>query len=289
MGRCGALALAWLLVSGCRSSQPAEVASWFEPADPTRIVGPIHFVGTRGLAAYLITTPEGHLLLGGAMPPSAKLVERNIRELGLKPEDIKVLLTFHAHIDHVGTHAHFKKLSGAQVAMMSEEVALLESGGRTDFHYGHLPSFYFPPVRVDRALHDGDRVTLGDVVLTARHTPGHTRGATTWTTTVTEAGKAYVVVFPDGTTINPGYRLARHPSYPGMAADYRRSVALHASLRPDIWLAAHTSFFEFEAKRARAEREGTQAWVDPEGYRNWVIERKDVVEKTIATEMREGS
>jgi metallo-beta-lactamase class B len=243
-------------------------------------------VGTRGLAAYLITTPEGHILLGGAMPKSAALLEQSIRALGFRPEDIRILLTFHAHIDHAGTHAHFKKLSGAQVAMMEGDVDVLERGGKSDFLYGSDPAFHFPAVKVDRVLHDGDTVALGGVVLTARHTPGHTRGATTWTTTVTEAGKAYVVVFPDGTTINPGYRLARHPSYPGIAADYRRSVALHASLRPDIWLAAHTSFFGFEGKRMRARKEGAQAWVDPRGYREWVDDRRDVVEKKIREELR---
>jgi metallo-beta-lactamase class B len=117
-----------------------EVQSWFEPTEPMRIIGPINFVGTRGLAVFLMTTSEGHILLNAGMPKSASLIESSIRKLGYRPEDIKIMLTCHAHIDHVGTHAYFKKLSGAQVAIMNVEVDLLESGGKTDFHYAHMQS-----------------------------------------------------------------------------------------------------------------------------------------------------
>jgi len=251
-----------------------EVKSWYEPADPIRIVGPIHFVGTRGLAVFLIHTSDGEILLFGAMPKSAGLVEASIRKSGFDPKNIKVMLTCHAHIDHVGTHAYFERISGAQVAMMAPEVELLESGGKTDFHYAKLPAFLFEPVRVDRVLQDGDVVTLGEFSLTAHLTPGHTRGGTTWTMSVVEDGTAYDVVFPDGYSINPGYRLKDNPSYPGIADDYRRTFRVLESLKPDIWLPSHTSFSDFAARRERAATEGIKAWVDPEGYRSFVAERK---------------
>lgn len=262
-----------------------EVRSWLEPTEPTRILGPIHYVGTRGLAVYLITTPEGHVLLNAGMPKSASLIEASIRKLGFKPEDIKILLTGHAHIDHVGTHAHFKRLSGAQVAIMEEEVGLLESGGRTDFHYAHLESSHFDPVKVNRVLRDGDTVTLGGVAMTARLTPGHTKGCTTWTMDVVEGGKAVHVVFPDGTSVNPGYRLVRNPSYPGIADDYRRTFRVLEQLRPDVWLSPHTSMFDFAGKRARVAQEGFKAWVDPTGYRSFVVDKRKVFERRIEAEI----
>jgi heat shock protein HslJ len=123
------------------------------------------------------------------------------------------------------------------------------------------------------------------VSLTAHHTGGHTKGGTTWSMHVAEGGKTYFVVFPDGTSVNPGYRLARHPSYPGIADDYRRSFHVHEMLRPDIWLHAHTNFFDFEKKREQAAKEGVQAWIDPEGYRRWVVSRRNTFEQAIENEM----
>ena len=117
-------------------------------------------------------------------------------------------------------------------------------------------------------LQDGDTITLGDVTLTAISCPGHCYGATTFTMNVTEGGKSYLVVFPDGSSVNPVYRVAVHPSYPGIDNDYRRTLRILELLKPDIWLAPHNEFFGFAGKRARAATEGVQAWVDPKdiGY-----------------------
>ena len=238
----------------------AASLGWEEPAEPLRVAGPIHFVGTRGLASWLIVTPAGHILLNTGMPSSGPMIEASIRKLGFRPEDIRLLLVGHAHVDHAGGHAYMKRISGAEVAAMAQEAPLLESGGRTDFQYGAVAAFGFEPVKVERVLRDGETLTLGDVTLTARHTPGHTQGSTTWVTT---AGR-FKVVFPDGAGLNPGYRVGPDPSYPGIGDDYRRTLRILASLKPDIWLAAHTEVFGFERKRVRA------AWVDPRGYRRYV-------------------
>jgi metallo-beta-lactamase class B len=262
----------------------AAIQSWVEPTEPVRIVGPIHYVGTKGLAAYLITTPKGHILLDGAMPGSAKDVEGSIRKLGFRPEDIRWVLITHAHIDHAGTAAYFKKLAKAKAAVMDRDFIALGSGGRTDFHYGNRPAFYFPPVKAERELQDGDTVKLGNVTMTARLGAGHTRGATTWITAVEDGGRSYKVVFPCCTGINPGYQLTGDPSYSGIADDYRRTIAMLESLTPDIWLPAHADFFGFEEKRARAAKEGVAAWVDPDGYRRWVGQGKENLEAVIAAE-----
>jgi metallo-beta-lactamase class B len=130
-------------------------------------------------------------------------------------------------------------------------------------------------------------VLLGDVVLTALHTPGHTRGATTWTTTLVEKGKAYAVVFPDGGGFNASYRVAgSDPSYPGIEEDYRRTLNTWETLKPDIWLAYHAEQFDLDGKRARAASEGAGAWVDPEGYRKLVAEKRRAFEDEVGAVMK---
>lgn len=257
---------------------------WDDPTEPAKVVGPIHFVGTRGSSVWLIRTPKGHIVLNTGMPASGPLIEASIKQLGFKPEDVELLLTCHGHIDHVGGLAYLKRVTGAQVAAMDAEVELLQSGGRTDFNYGSIAEFQFEPVTVDRVVHDGEKVTLGDVTLTAHKTAGHTRGSTTWVTTAVDGGRTYVVVFPDGTSVNPGYRLVTNPSYPGIVDDYRRTFQTLTALVPDIWLAPHTNVFAFDAKRARAVSEGVKAWVDLEGYRTWLGLQHMRLEAVIAKE-----
>lgn len=244
--------------------------NWEVPSDPTRIVGPIYFVGTKGLAAWLITTQSGHILLNTGMPKAGPMIEESIRKLGFKPEDIKIILVSHAHIDHAGALAYFKKLTGAQVAVMGPERILVESGGKADFQYSKIAAFRFTPVRVNRVLKDGDTIQLGSFVMTAHLTPGHTRGSTTFTARVSEGIRTYDVVFPDGTTVNPGYRLGAEPSYPNIVTDYRRTFAFLDSLNPDIWLHSHTMAFDFDRKRDVAAVAGVKAWVDPNGYKTWL-------------------
>jgi metallo-beta-lactamase class B len=261
------------------------LASWVTPAEPFRIAGPIFYVGTEGLAAYLIETSEGLIMLDGAMPQSAADIEASVRTLGLDPAEIRLLLITHAHIDHAGTTAHFQALSGAEVAVMVPDVPHIESGGRTDPAYGALPELHFPPVVVDRALADGDTVTLGEVTLTARLGAGHTQGATTWLTTITEDGVSYDVVFPCCTGVNPGMGLVVEPVYPGVADDYRDTFRMLASLRPDIWLAAHTQHFDFARKRARMATKGAAAWVDPEGYAAFIATGEATFEALMSAEV----
>ena len=258
--------------------------TWVEPAEPARIVGPIYYVGTKGLAGYLITTAQGHILLDGGVPGNAKAVEASIRKAGFRPEDVRIVLITHAHVDHAGVAAHFQKLSNAQVVVMDREAELLASGGRTDFRYGDLPAFHYPGATATRTIRDGETVTLGNARMTARLGAGHTKGATTWVTEVEEGRQSYDVVFPCCLTVNPGYRLIVDPSYPGIADDYRRTIAMLESLKPDIWLPSHAEIFEFEARRARAVKEGVAAWTDPEGYGAWIAKQKANFEQLLAKE-----
>lgn len=285
----------WLLLMGALSAPLAgygqappnvspEIRHWYEPAEPLRIAGPIYSVGTKGLCVYLIATPAGHLLIDGGMPESAGLIEASIRKLGFRVEDIRWLLTTQAHIDHVGTMAALKKSSGARVAAMGPDAELLANGGRTDFLFADRSFFHFPPVEVERVLRDNDTIELGGITLRALHTPGHTQGCTTFTTTIEENGTKYFVVFPGSLARNPGTRLLRRPSYPGIFEDYRKAFAKLEALQPDIFLQAHAEAFGFEEKRARATSEGARAFVDPAGYRAWLANQKASFEADLAKE-----
>ena len=272
-----------------RPLSPALVAglkTWVEPIEPVRIVGQIYYVGTHGLGAYLITTPAGHILLDGGMPSSAKDIETSIRKLGFEPEDIRMLLVTHAHVDHAGTTAYFKRLSDATLAVMARDVENMKSGGKTDPIYGNNPAFYFPPVKPDRVLKDFDRVSVGNVTLTARLTAGHTQGCTTWITNIVDGGKTYTVVFPGSSNVNHGSRLVDDPSYPGIAEDFRHTFIILESLRPDIWLTAHSDLFGFDDKRAAAVDRGVAAWVDPDGYRNYVADSKAAFDTLVAESLQ---
>jgi metallo-beta-lactamase class B len=275
------------------SAQAPDTGSWNKPAEPLRIVGPVHFVGTNELAAFLVTTPDGYVLIDGGLPESAPLIEHSIRKLGFDPRRIRLLLTTQAHFDHVGSLAHFQRLSGARVEVMDGDVSLVESGGRTDYLFGRaaerpVPGFWFEPVTVDRTLRDRDTVSLGGVTLTARRTPGHTPGSTTWVTTVEDGGRRYEVVVAASTGINPGTRFVHRPSYPGIAADYTHAFEVLESLKPDVFLGGHTGFFDLEGKRARGGQAGSSnPFVDPEGFRAHVAARKGAFEEQLARE-REG-
>ncbi len=257
---------------------------WKRPTPPARVVGPIHYVGTYGLAVYLVTTPAGHILIDGGVPGSGPDIVRSIELAGFKPADVKILLTTQAHYDHVGTLAYLKQATGGRVLVMKGDEGLLASGGKTDYLFASQPAYHFPAVEADEVIEDGRVVTLGPVSLTARHTPGHTPGTTTWTMTVREGGESWRVAFAGSTFVNPGTRLVKDPSYPGIEADYRLSFARLEALPVDIMLAAHAQAFDFQGKRERATTEGPRAFVDPDALRKAVAASKAAFEKLVAAE-----
>jgi metallo-beta-lactamase class B len=267
------------------ASQRMDTSNWNDYEAPFRLAGPIHFVGTRHLAAFLIHTPQGHILIDGGMPSTAPIIEKSIRELGFKPDDIRILLTTQAHFDHVGSHAHFKKLSGAMVQAMEGDAQLLRDGGKSDYLFAASPDYHFPRVPVDRVLKDGDVVGLGGVRIVARHTPGHTPGSATYEMDINEGGQIYTVVFAASTTVNPGTRLVKNPSYAGILEDYRKAFQVLESLRPDIWVSGHSGFFELAAKRKKLNASNpAAAFVDADGYREMVASRKKAFEDLVSKE-----
>lgn len=251
--------------------QPPE---WTEAFPPFKIAGNLYYVGSRGLANYLIATPQGHILINSDLEANVPLIKDSIEKLGFKFTDIRILLISHAHWDHDAGSATIKRLTGARYMVMDADVPVVESGGKADFNYGKDPATLYTPAKVDRVLHDGDTVTLGGSTLVAHLTPGHTKGCTTWTMTLEDGGKRYNVVIVGSPNVNPGYRLVDNASYPTIADDYARGFRVLKSLPCDIFLGAHGAYFGLEEKYPRLKSAGVTAFVDPKGYASFVAERE---------------
>src|SRR5579859_2142784 len=195
---------------------------WTEPFPPFHIAGNLYYVGSKGLANYMVTTPAGNILINSDTDANVPMIKASIEKLGFKFGDTKILLISHAHWDHDAGSALVKKETGAKYMVMDADVAVVECGGKKDFNYGNSPETLYAPTKVDRVLHDGDEVKLGGVVLVAHLTPGHTKGCTTWTMKVTDVGKTYNVLILGSPNVNPGYKLVNNAAYPGIARSEER-------------------------------------------------------------------
>lgn len=249
-------------------------ADWTEPFPPFHIAGNLYYVGSKGLANFLITTPQGHILINSDLDANLPLIRTSVEKLGFKFTDIRILLISHAHWDHDAGSAAIKKLTGAGYMVMDADVPVVESGGKADFQYGDDATSLYAATKVDRVLHDGDEVKLGGTVLVAHLTPGHTKGCTTWTMAVREGGTSYQVVIVGSPNVNPGYKLVHNARYPQIAADYEKMFRVLKSLPADIFLGAHGSYFDLEAKYSRLQRGDHTAFVDPDGYRKFVAQKE---------------
>ena len=241
------------------------------PFPAHKMIGNIHYVGTGTLNSYLITTPEGHILINTNFEETVPLLRASIEKLGFKPTDIEIILGSHAHGDHMQADAMVKELTGgATVMAMEQDVPALKNmtpGGK--------------PHPIDRVLKDGDTVSLGGTTLTARLTPGHTRGCTTWTMRVPEGGRTYDVVIACA-GLQENARLVNNKNYPEIADDFARSVKIYKTLPADVFLAAHSWFFDLAGKHARLGG-ATNPYIDPAGYKAWVAN----MEKNLATMLAE--
>lgn len=252
----------------------ANPPDWTEPFPPFHIAGNLYYVGSKGLANFLITTPQGNILINSDLEANVPLIQASIEKLGFKFTDTKILLISHAHFDHDAASATINKMTGATYMVMDVDAPVVESGGKSDFAYGNRPDFLYPPAKVDRVLHDGDEVKLGGTVLVAHLTPGHTKGCTTWTLQVTEAGKTYDVVILGSPNVNPGYKLVGNAAYPQIAEDYERMWRVLKSLPCDIFLGAHGGYFGLEEKYPRMKEGAANPFVDPGGYRAYITEKE---------------
>jgi len=248
----------------------SQTNDWLEPFPPFRIAGNLYYIGSRGLASYLVTTPEGHILINSNLEKSVPMLRASIEKLGFKYSDVKILLISHAHWDHNAGSALIQKETGAKYMVMAEDVSAVESGGKTDFNYGRDKGTYYPATKVDRTLRDKEEVKLGGTVLVAHLTAGHTRGCTTWTMKVGDGAKALDAVIVCSPNVNPGYKLVNNAAYPGIADDYARMFKTLASLPCDLFLGAHGSYYGLEAKYGRMQKGDASAFVDPSGYKKFI-------------------
>jgi metallo-beta-lactamase class B len=224
------------LCSGMGVAQPPQV-DWNAPFPAHRVIDNVYFVGTAQLASFLITTPEGHILVNSDFESTVPSIRKSVEGLGFKFGDVKILLGSHAHGDHMEADALIKELTGATVMAMEQEVPALRAmqpGGK--------------PHPIDRVLHDGDRVTLGGTTLTAHLTPGHTKGCTSWGLDVRENGMTYRALIVCSFGVNPNYTLVGNKDYPEIASDYVATFAKARALPVDVFLGAHGSFYGLPEK-----------------------------------------
>jgi len=239
-----------------------DTSTWHEPFPPHRIADNLFYVGSRGLSSYLITTSDGHILINSSFERTVPLIRASIEKLGFKITEIKIILSSHAHGDHVEGTGLMQELTGAKVFVMQGDDPVMRAGGEGQYLYKDR----WKPCRVDRVLKDGDEVTLGGATLVAHLTPGHTRGCTTWTMTARDHGKPLRVVIIGSPNVNSGYQLVNNRDYPEISDDFARTFKILKSLPCDIFLGAHGSYYGMEAKYARLQKNpNTNPFIDREG------------------------
>lgn len=282
-------ATAWVVVAAALAvAVPAAAAelelppSWTVPTQPFEIFDDVYWVGSEGLAAYLFTSPEGHILLDVGMPENAAAVQRSIEQLGFQVADVRYLLNTQAHFDHSGGLAALKAASGAEMLASAGDRYSLEAGVYEGWE--SRPEFDFPPVRVDRVVDDGDTVTVGAVTLTAHMTPGHSPGCTSWSFPARENGREHrALVFCSGSVA--ANRLAPDPQYPGIVADYRRTFERMKSLTVDAYLAPHPEQFGLAEKRPRVGQGTANPFVDPTEKNRRIAEFEHAFEAALAKQL----
>ncbi len=246
----------------------SQRASWNMPVAPFRIIGNIYYVGAAGVSSFLITSPQGHILLDGGFAETAPQIEKNIAALGFRVKDVKYLLSSHAHYDHCGALAELKRAFKAQMIASKADAETLITGHQLSYGKGQSDT-RFPAVKVDRVIADCETVSLGTLTLAAHLTPGHTKGCTTWTMPVSADGKIYRAVFYCSTTV-PGNQLTGNLKYRGIIADYERSFALLRNLPCDVFLAPHPSFFHMAEKAKELKLGNRNALVDATELKRFV-------------------
>ncbi len=242
-----------------------SVEDWVNPFPPFRIAGNLYYVGTYDLACYLIVTEKGNILINTGLAASAKQIKKNIKTLGFRFSDIKILLTTQAHFDHMGAMAFIKKRTGAQFMVDEKDAAIAEDGGSSDYALGGNGSTY-EPVTPDRLLHDGDTIHLGNMKLIMLHHPGHTKGSCSFLFTVNDERRSYRVLIANLPSIITDKPFAAITSYPGIEDDYAYTFRVMKTISFDIWLASHASQFNLHAKHQPGDAYNPAAFFDRPGY-----------------------
>ncbi len=264
--------------------------SWNVPLKPFRVIDNLYYVGPSGISSFLIVTPKGNILIDSGFDETVPLIRDSVTKLGFKTEDIKIILSSHAHTDHVGGHAAMKKLTGAKIMMSEADAAMLASGGTNDFTHYSSALMGYPPAHADKILRDGEKVSLGGTTLTCHLTPGHTKGCTTWTMDVTEDGQVHHVLFFGSTSILSGVPLINNTNYPAIATDLEHSYKTLKTLPCDVFLAPHAGFFDLTNKAALVEQ-GVKPnpFIDPAAYKIFLKGAEQKFQDQLAREKNEAA
>jgi metallo-beta-lactamase class B len=291
----------WLILLGTAAALAVVLGSLWRsaitrnrsvPDEPFQIAGNLYYVGSTGVTAFLLTGPDGHVLIDGGYPETAPLIIRSIATLGFDIKDVKVLLNSHAHFDHAGGLRALQQASGAQLWISEGDAPIIAAGGAGDrATYGPLRFLgfgRFPAPRVDHRFRDGDTVRVGQIALTAHITAGHTPGCTSWSFLVRDGERDLLVVDVCSLTLLPFMKFVAPESYPGIRADFERSFPTLRSLPADIFLGSHGSFFELDRKRdARAKAaDPAQPFIDREGYRRFIDQAEQRFRDALADQER---
>ena len=278
------------------SANAGENPEWSTPLAPFKIADNLYYVGSRDLAAYLVTTPKGNILINANLVTSPPLIRASVAKLGFRWSDTAILLNSHAHSDHVGGAAEILRETHAKNMVMEGDANVVETGGRADFlaKPGSPPTF--ASTHVDRVLQDGDTVVLGGVTLIAHKTAGHTRGCTTWTLRAhlpgEPVGRLRNIVIIGGVYFWSEYHFVdsveHSASYPGIAADFRHTFATLRALPCDVFLGAHGVYFGLLGKLASASKHGVSVWIDPDGYKAFIDEAELVFNTALAKQLQDA-
>jgi metallo-beta-lactamase class B len=262
---------------------------WMTPTEPYKIIDNVYYVGTEGLASFLVTSPNGHVLINSALTEATPLIKANIDKLGFKLTDIKYLLSTEAHYDHAGGWAELKKETGAQLVAGAADKPLLEGGiypGQED-----NAALKFPPVKVDRVVADGEKITIPDtvgkgrakrdLVLIAHATPGHTPGCISWTTLTREQKWNHTVVFFCSMSVAAN-RVVGGLSYPGIVEDYKKTFATAKGMIADVFLAPHTEMFKMSEKVPLIGKYGVNPFVKAGEFHTYLRDAEKAFDEGLA-------
>lgn len=261
-------------------------AEWNAPQRPFRIHGDSWYVGTHGLSAILVTSPQGHVLLDGGLPESAPLVAANVRALGFRMEDVRLIVNSHAHFDHAGGIAMLQRASGAAVAAHRWSAAVMRRGATLPDDPQSGIDTPYPAVPTVRELTEGETVRVGPLALTAHFTGGHTPGGTSWSWRSCEGARCLDLVYADSQTpvSDDDFLYSRSTRYPSALRDFERGFALLERLSCDVLVTPHPSASQLFERLAAREQGGADALRDPSACRTYAAGARQRLAQRLATE-----
>ena len=256
---------------------------WSKDYQPFRIAGNLYYIGTYDLSIFLITTPQGHILINTGVAGSEALIKAHMKTLGFNFKDIRILLATHTHYDHVGAMATVKQQTHAKMMINAKDAALLADGGNSDYVMGGRGSMFLP-VKADRLLHDGDTIKLGGMNIVMRHHPGHTPGANSFLFDVRDSVRTYRVLIANIPSILDDTKLTGMPLYPEVGKDYAYTIKAMKGLTFDLWLSSHASQYELHKKHQPGDPYNPAAFSDRSGYDATLDEWQKIYDKRLGGE-----